>query len=75
MVESIEELQELFLQKRKELLGKWVTLKLEDNTIIKLKIEGVGNKAVKLGKYMKYDKIFEESDSVSQKLLDKVQKL
>ena len=42
MCESPEKLQELFLQKRESLLGKWVTLKLNDDSVIKLRIEGVG---------------------------------
>lgn len=40
MVESPEKLQELFLQKRESLLGKWVTLKLNDDldeTVEKIK--------------------------------------
>ena len=62
MCESPEKLQELFLQKRESLLGKWVTLRLNDDSVIKLRIEGVGGRAVKLGKFMNYDKIFEEDD-------------
>nr|DAF73427.1 MAG TPA: hypothetical protein [Caudoviricetes sp.] len=75
MCESPEELQELFLQKRKALIGKWVTLRLNDDSVIKLRIEGVGGKTVRLGKYMKYDKIFEEDDLVAKQLMEKVQKL
>ena len=75
MCESAEKLQELFLQKRESLLGKWVTLKLNDDSVIKLRIEGVGGRAVKLGKFMNYDKIFEEDDLVAKQLLEKVQKL
>ena len=44
-------------------------------TVIKLRIEGVGGRAVKLGKFMNYDKIFEEDDLVAKQLLEKVQKL
>lgn len=75
MCESPEKLQELFLRKRESLLGKWVTLKLNDDSVIKLRIERVGGRAVKLGKFMNYDKIFEEDDLVAKQLLEKVQKL
>lgn len=75
MCESPEEVQELFLQKREALIGKWVTLRLNDDSVIKLRIEGVGRKTVRLGKYMKYDKIFEEDDVVAKQLMEKVQKL
>lgn len=40
MCESPEKLQELFLQKRESLLGKWVTLRLNDDldrTVEKIK--------------------------------------
>ena len=67
MCESPEKLQELFLQKRESLLGKWVTLRLNDDSVIKLRIEGVGGRAVKLGKFMNYDKIFEEEDFKEEK--------
>ena len=63
------------MQKREALLGKWVTLRLNDNSVIKLRIEGVGGRAVKLSKFMNYDKIFEEDDLVAKQLLEKVQKL
>lgn len=65
----------IILAKREALLGKWVTLRLNDDSVIKLRIEGVGGRAVKLGKFMNYDKIFEEDDLVAKQLLEKVQKL
>lgn len=61
--------------KKRSIAWEMGYFKINDDSVIKLRIEGVGGRAVKLGKFMNYDKIFEEDDLVAKQLLEKVQKL